>query len=1736
MKAKYLSLMFCLVVRIAWGATPFGDSAIYYTNGTTSVDVPSARGGSWVQNRTTGTSGGFFIGSSGGNAGGSGGIDTAGRSFGIWSPPGSRLEYVRDLSGGLTMSQTLSLDFDNGWIAAGGSVGIELRSRAAGGGRKLQLRFDGGATHYVVSDRDGDRSTSLGFTGSGLHVEITLKGAARYVIRVWQWDVPTVIYSATGIFAGVTSEQVDELVVFSDSAGNGPAYDAFFNNIRVEAAIHDDAADPIYESAWTNGANGGFGWTSGWVLGGWGGHGYFMGSGTANGSQIDVKKDGDSDTVARNSLSGRSWGLYAYGGGVAEAFRSFSPLGVIYPAFELTFDNGWLNAGAVAGFALQSESGLNLMELYFVGGATHYSLSDDLGVRSTGISFTDQGLYIQVSRQMGREFSLNIRKLDGTAATNLFGRFVGKNTDVPVRLRVFYYNPGGGGPPRDLYINSIGAGPRVGPLITYSNVVCTFACGPERVNFSPTIRPGAAPVSAFSSTPASGSIFPIGTSVVSCVVTDQLGNAASCLFDVIANRQDNIPPVFQGLPGPAIVECGTNESPYFVADRGSVTAWDSCDGDRTPWISVVVAREPQPSCPPYKIIRRYMVSDTAGNMASATQVVTVVDTTAPQLIGVPSNAVVTCFPIPAPPVVVATDTCSAAVSVSVTDNYRGIYRPEIRRVWRAVDICGNISAATQIIEVVTCDSDDDGLLDPGVTNVPAPYIQWSVDADGDGYADTESQHGANALDPDSDDDGWDDGLELLSGRSPTNAFGTTGLNTNWFYHNNPDLCGATWERIPGQWQRFLMADYESRSNVLHLLVPHRVAADPNTSIRVDVRYSWTINGTQWFDSWTDAAFLTSTVVSATRPFHGLPTAGSMTVNVYRAAWPMPQEVVSNVIHGYYAPRVRWFSNGTAFATAWLVRTFTDGAAGFGWDDFIFASQARGPDFFRFDYPYESALLRPLNGSFEDVAGANLVGWVEYGREGKLSSAIRHSGQHSYACTEMDGAYQRTVVHPGEELVLSGWLLTPSATNAYDTNCLSGSRGGELAIVYLDAEGRMLDMFQTHITVNDAPDVWTYRSVTSIVPARAFAANVLLRVVGANPTSPPGTVYFDDVQLLPSADSDLDGMPDRWELQWPTYFSILAPTDATLDPDGDGLLNIDEFRSGTSPVLSDTDEDGLSDGWELGVGLSPLNPSDAQRDSDGDGLSAIQEREFGTWSRLTDSDGDGIDDGTEVLDLDTQPLVPDAPSFSTALIINVTSTTARAGSWVPSGTGLCAQSPRGWLEYTLVAPSSDVYRLALRATDCRSAEQSSVYPLRLSVDGTYIGRVALTLDEQSIGEAVTFLPWLPMGAHTLRVEWDNASDARRLNLLSIALQKLDGIDADFDGRKDWVESRLRRLSGADTNFVCSLVSPACVEGRDPFASFWSGNLANPVKSINGRWFASVPLSASVDTSAIFQFQGGAVVSTTTVRWVTTDLLSATETLDIRLGDTLKFGCTPTNAPAGDLSIIVEGPITNVYSADAQEVVLHTFDSAGLYNVKGTFIPSAGAPVMGTLKVRVHTIDFGGSPACWVGTWRNWTCPWIPTNALIESGSDLKISVPSPRSQGETLAAQFYAATPEEHGFIARLQSSGLILGSDIARGFRVGMEAETSIQSIGTCRSGAEIFATPVVCSPLLSDLRFEGNVIIGGVLYRDGTIRKTLYPADFDQTGTHILEFIRAASSRSSFCNTLDVYQGTNLVGRYSHP
>jgi hypothetical protein len=107
--------------------------------------------------------------------------------------------------------------------------------------------------------------------------------------------------------------------------------------------------------------------------------------------------------------------------------------------------------------------------------------------------------------------------------------------------------------------------------------------------------------------------------------------------------------------------------------------------------------------------------------------------------------------------------------------------------------------------------------------------------------------------------------------------------------------------------------------------------------------------------------------------------------------------------------------------------------------------------------------------------------------------------------------------------------------------------------------------------------WTHTSVIVTVPVFATTGPVVITVNGIAST---GMIF-----TVAAIDSDSDGLPDTWELQ---YFGNLNQS-ANGDPDGDGLTNLQEFQQGRNPTKSALADDGDFVNLRLHTPLSPSLP-------------------------------------------------------------------------------------------------------------------------------------------------------------------------------------------------------------------------------------------------------------------------------------------------------------------------------------------------------------------------------------------------------------------------------------------------------------------------------------------------------------------------------------------------------------------
>ena len=179
--------------------------------------------------------------------------------------------------------------------------------------------------------------------------------------------------------------------------------------------------------------------------------------------------------------------------------------------------------------------------------------------------------------------------------------------------------------------------------------------------------------------------------------TDNCGNATTATQRIEVG--DNTAPVLAGVPNDITVECDDLGN----TGAANVTATDNCDPNVL--VEVSETQEAVAGCEDsYVLVRTYTATDNCGNAATATQRIEVGDNTAPVLVGVPNDITLECDGLVNTTAanVTATDNCdpNVLVEVSETQDATGCEDSYVLiRTYTATDNCGNVSTATQRIEV-----------------------------------------------------------------------------------------------------------------------------------------------------------------------------------------------------------------------------------------------------------------------------------------------------------------------------------------------------------------------------------------------------------------------------------------------------------------------------------------------------------------------------------------------------------------------------------------------------------------------------------------------------------------------------------------------------------------------------------------------------------------------------------------------------------------------------------------------------------------------------------------------------------------------------------------------------------------------------------------------------------------------------------------------------------------------------
>jgi hypothetical protein len=604
-----------------------------------------------------------------------------------------------------------------------------------------------------------------------------------------------------------------------------------------------------------------------------------------------------------------------------------------------------------------------------------------------------------------------------------------------------------------------------------------------------------------------------------------------------------------------------------------------------------------------------------------------------------------------------------------------------------------------------------------------------------------------------------------------------------------------------------------------------------------------------------------------------------------------------------------------------------------------------------------------------------------------------------------------------------------------------------------------------------------------------------------------------------SDTDNDGIPDGWEV---AHGLVPVVNDAAQDPDQDGLTNLQEYQRGTNPYNADTDGDGLTDSaevnvwqtnplsadtdgdllpdkWEVDNGTNP-RVIDATADPDGDNVTNLQEYTAGTNPKVADTDGDGMDDGWEMY-AHTDPLVADGSGWGTLLnsiTINPVDTNAVIGRWeAVDGNSLKALDYRGSVGYSFDVSTQAVYVLEVSGVQMVTNARWPKLRVLALMDDERLGNQEISALVRN-GKVYFITPLLTNGTHSLWIDWDNVYADSQLKITGIGLLNYSGSDNNTNGTPDWVDNRLSSTCTWDP--IRSLkVSPVCIEGNGLFMGKMklAGTDAVLKHGAGNRWYADVPLAVTNATEVQLSVEDGERVITRSLAWEQTDILGSTD-LMIRKGDALLLTAAPTGALSGSVTIDIPGITNCVTTVDAP--VMTQFSSNGIYTVTGSFNDGA-TNLSRSISVKVVAASFPTNlSAVLLNKTRDVINPGIPTtNVVIQGDAATALGQPVASGTGIRYTASL-TEVDSEHYLVARLGNDGPILDSTRLLGTWV-REAATGFQHVDTLSDGSMVWQTTIRTGYFPVDGQIKVSLFAAGAMFEDGSHLLTMTAGNLDELG-----------------------------------
>lgn len=538
--------------------------------------------------------------------------------------------------------------------------------------------------------------------------------------------------------------------------------------------------------------------------------------------------------------------------------------------------------------------------------------------------------------------------------------------------------------------------------------------------------------------------------------------------------------------------------------------------------------------------------------------------------------------------------------------------------------------------------------------------------------------------------------------------------------------------------------------------------------------------------------------------------------------------------------------------------------------------------------------------------------------------------------------------------------------------------------------------------------------------------------------------------------------------------------------------------------NDVDDDDLPDDWEKANGL-PTNLANGDQDLDGDGLSNREEFQIGTRADLADTDGDGVSDNDELKFYLSNPLVKDVAPPVKLADLPLAGYKAAPGNWLLApGGSLHSMTRRGAAEFSFNLEKPGIHLVELQAAAHAGGSYVSPIPVIVRVDGAEIGRA----DVKAGGSRHRWLTsWLPAGIHTVSIDNRNVRTGVALEISSVTIFAHAGVDANGNGTPDWLDHLVKKDNRFDVASSKSAISPACIEGIARYTS--DVRLSTPEGDITaspglaGHWFANVPLDPSGQTKMTGLFENGSVREEHTIHWTATNLFESTDTIRVRVGDSLRITAVPAGAEGGKMAVKLTRDGEQLSAGPGVEPRIVKFEKPGTVTLAAS-AADGQETLEASVKIEVVAADFGPAFAVAAGATRTWNLPGLERSLVLDGDAGLGLEeIDSQPPSARRVSVTYPASKSGSPRVLARLWKDGPIAAATTINAFWFVPATDTgNHRVIEVLADGTRVVEVRyVIDGPIPADLSIWLQMYVTDAVFADGSTWHELTAADFNANG-----------------------------------